>query len=428
MRSFLLLLTLIISINTFAQDENQIVTLTVTGEGKTKDEATQVALRSAIEQAFGTFISSKTEILDDELVRDEIVSISNGNIQEFEVISEVELPEIGYATTLKATVSVTKLTSFVESKGVAAEFKGGLFAFNINQQILNEKNEIKAIEEMCEVVKSLSDVSFNYTINANEPVAVNASNEKWKIPLEISVSANNNLLTISEYMLSTLKGLSLTKEEANDYVQLGKKVYPISFAANEANYSYIILRNEESIRKVLNQIYYFHHSILNFNITNGVSEWKITPRWKDTTFKIDDNGFRPLIYSTYCNRGVFYEINHSDYCRRNYAHYLSVTPIVVEENVYDNLYTHELSTYQDSRRNYASHRYTRTFIYDNQFSFIRDLYKSKIIERNDNIGLVISFIGININEEIIKIYDLDKRNIDEINKIKEYKIIPLSSN
>ena len=44
------------------------VSLVVTGEGATKEEATNNALRSAIEQAFGVFVSANTEILNDEIV------------------------------------------------------------------------------------------------------------------------------------------------------------------------------------------------------------------------------------------------------------------------------------------------------------------------------------------------------------------------
>ena len=112
-----LLMILFFSLIINAQ-EDKTVTLTVSAQGQTQDEAKQNALRNAIEQAFGTFISSNTEILNDELVKDKIVSVSSGNIQNFEVISEVQISDGGYATTLKATVSVTKLTSFVESKGV----------------------------------------------------------------------------------------------------------------------------------------------------------------------------------------------------------------------------------------------------------------------------------------------------------------------
>jgi len=127
----------------FSQDD-KTVTLTVSAQGTTLSEAKQNALRDAIEQAFGTFISSNTEILNDELVKDEIVSVSNGNIQKFEILSEFQMQNGEWSTTLKAVVSVTKLTSFCESKGISVKFKGSLFAFNVNQQILNEKNEIKA--------------------------------------------------------------------------------------------------------------------------------------------------------------------------------------------------------------------------------------------------------------------------------------------
>ena len=132
MKQLFLIVALAMNVSAYSQDD-KTVTLVVSGQGKTQDEAKQNALRSAIEQAFGTFISSKTEILNDNLVKDEIVSVANGNIQKFEIISEVQIPNGGYATSLKATVSITKLTSFVESKGVDVEFKGGLFALNIQK-------------------------------------------------------------------------------------------------------------------------------------------------------------------------------------------------------------------------------------------------------------------------------------------------------
>ena len=137
MKQLFLIVALAINFCAYSQDD-KTATLTVSAQGQTISEAKQNALRVAIEQAFGAFISSNTEILNDELIKDEIVSVSNGNIQDYEVISEVELPNSGYATTLKATVSVTKLTSFVESKGGIVEFKGGLFAVNMMQQELNK--------------------------------------------------------------------------------------------------------------------------------------------------------------------------------------------------------------------------------------------------------------------------------------------------
>ena len=63
----------------FAQNVKNDVILTVSADGETKDEAIKMALRSAIEQAYGTFVSANTMLLNDELVKDEIVTISSGN-------------------------------------------------------------------------------------------------------------------------------------------------------------------------------------------------------------------------------------------------------------------------------------------------------------------------------------------------------------
>jgi len=150
-----------------AQDD-KTVTLTVSGQGKTQDEAKQVVLRSAIEQAFGTFISSNTTILNDNLVKDEIVSVSSGNIQKYDLLNTSTLPDGTSAVTLSAVVSVSKLISFSEAKGAVIEFKGGLFTINVKQQILNEQAEVKAIWDMLFILNLIAVQSFDYTIqNSN---------------------------------------------------------------------------------------------------------------------------------------------------------------------------------------------------------------------------------------------------------------------
>ena len=112
-------------------------------------------------------MNARNLLNENNLVKDEIVSVANGNIQKFEIISEVQIPNGGYTTSLKATVSVTKLTSFVESKGVVVEFKGSLFSFNINQLILNEANESKAIEEITSTTLNIISKSFLLALPEN---------------------------------------------------------------------------------------------------------------------------------------------------------------------------------------------------------------------------------------------------------------------
>lgn len=64
----------------FAKNVQDEVILTVSADGTTKEEAVKAALRSAIEQAYGTFVSANTTLLNDELVKDEIVNYTSGNI------------------------------------------------------------------------------------------------------------------------------------------------------------------------------------------------------------------------------------------------------------------------------------------------------------------------------------------------------------
>lgn len=226
MKQFILILILILNINGYAQD-NKTVTLVVSGEGKTKDEAKYNALRSAIEQAFGAFISSKTEILNDNLVKDEILSVANGNIQKYEVISEIQTPNSGYAISLKATVSITKLNSFAESKGVVVEFKGSIFAINIKQQLLNEEAEIKVVREIVQLLHEPMQTAFDYTIKSSEPRSLNAENNNWEILLQVTATANKNMDFCARYFIKTLTALSLSEEEVASYKSLNKLVYPV---------------------------------------------------------------------------------------------------------------------------------------------------------------------------------------------------------
>jgi hypothetical protein len=272
-----------LAINTFAQ-ENKTVTLVVSGQGSTKDEAKQNALRSAIEQAFGAFVSSKTEILNDELVKDEIVSITNGNIQKFEIISEVKIPNGDYATTLNATVSISKLTSFVESKGVVVEFNGSILAANVKQQMLNEQNETKSIGNIVSTCKEILDLSCDFSIVRGEPKQKNNDNNYWSVPITINVKFNKNIEQFNQYLLNSIKGVAMSQDEVSQYNQLGKKTYKIvlggpsiggttkdiefvkSLAASNTNLSYkIVLSNIGEVFFESNYIRLIEEKFKNLN-------------------------------------------------------------------------------------------------------------------------------------------------------------------
>lgn len=145
------------------------VSLLVSADGPTKTDAINNALRSAIEQTFGTFVSANTEILNDELVKDEIVTVSSGNIQKYSEVAYITLPNGNTSVTLNVTVSLTKLVSYAQSKGSECEFAGATFGANLRMYEFNKKNEKVAIDNMIKQLNSLRPI-FDYSISVSDPI------------------------------------------------------------------------------------------------------------------------------------------------------------------------------------------------------------------------------------------------------------------
>jgi hypothetical protein len=292
---FILLGILFSTINLIAQTDSipnssndKTVTITVTGQGKTIDEAKTNALRSAIEQAFGAFISSNTTILNDNLVKDEIVSVTNGNIQKYDVLNETPMTDGSYVTTLKATVSVNKLTSFCESKGIKVEFKGGLFAMNIAIQELNDKSELIAWENTKKIIDKIIPNCFEYKIKVVDPILF--MDTKYNISTTIDVAMNQNYQKLIELLLNFSNSISLTKEESDYYLAHGKWAYGLLFDTsfiyinkiketnrinnNFDNLTFLIrtrFRNLKVYNEVLNLPFEIANKCLtNFQINNGI--------------------------------------------------------------------------------------------------------------------------------------------------------------
>ena len=190
------------------------VQLVATGDGDSKEKAIQVALRSAIEQAFGTFVSSNTQILNDELVKDEITSVSSGNIRDYKILSEYENNGKCFVS-LQAIVSINKLAEFAKSKGNEAELAGNVFLQNKRMKALQISNAQKAVENVKTQMKAMLPFCFDYAIEVSEPQTVRFVDKEtgitqeyayiYEVPIKIIISANDNINSFNDTYLSTLK-------------------------------------------------------------------------------------------------------------------------------------------------------------------------------------------------------------------------------
>ena len=317
-------MVLVAIVNT-AQDEHNI-TLKCFGSGSSRQEATQVALRSALEQTYGAFISSNTEIINDELIKDEITSVTNGNIVDYKILSETIRDE-EYALTLSATVSVVNLASFAQEKGEKIEYKGESFATKMKLQDLNEESEAKAILDVMFVLNELSKKSFDYTISAGDPTEKVVGGENmYQIPLEVSVSMNNNFALISDYLVSHLSALCMSKSEADSYAMHKKPYYTVNISAlksvskegkeirlrggvKRGKYLVFNFRSSKSIQEISKFILDFKYILSNFEINDGLSKRNFddfkntiyydTPGYPRRYTKVLQDHFRPCLLVQY---------------------------------------------------------------------------------------------------------------------------------
>lgn len=262
MKTIIKLLTVLsaLLIGTMASGQDD-VTLTVSGEGATKDEATTNALRGAIEQTYGVFVSSDFSLMNEAIVKDEIATLAKGNVKSYEELSSIQLPDNSWCVTLRATVSPSNLIEYTKAHGGSVEFAGAMFTQSMKLIELNTKNEKIALDNMYHQLCLLAPHLFYYTLeNLQDPkieeVFVNKGNGVFDLSSEryYAIYADfvirNNVYNQEFYNLlhSTLKSISLTKEEQQQYSSRNVPVYPyfIYDAYGEEEPKLYYLRNDIS--------------------------------------------------------------------------------------------------------------------------------------------------------------------------------------
>ena len=178
------------------------VKLVASGEGMTETEAVQNALRSAIEQTYGVFVSANTDILNDDLVKDEVVTVSSGNIHSYKTLGCVELENGNKSVQVEAVVSVSSLVDFAKAKGASCEFAGAVFGANIKMINLNKVNAEKALEHLYEQLNAIASNMYDYELNVGEPKV------DGNIEITVLVKANENYKQFTDIVYNTLTSLS----------------------------------------------------------------------------------------------------------------------------------------------------------------------------------------------------------------------------
>ena len=216
---------------TVKEDYGNTVTLVTSGSGSNEDEATRNALRNAIEQAFGTFVSSNTTVVNDELVSDAIASVSSGNVLGYEKISSIDTND-GCVVSVKSVVSIGGLVSFATSHGMTAELAGNTFLMNRNLARLNKENERTALRNLADQLSIIVGKGmYDYSVEVAQPRTNSAITRSATYAIDIKVNAkpNANFNLFWETIDRTLSSLSMSQTESANYKTLEMNTYEYSY-------------------------------------------------------------------------------------------------------------------------------------------------------------------------------------------------------
>lgn len=264
--------------------KNNDVTLIVTSDGTTKDEAIKNALRSAIEQTYGVFVSANTDILNDEMISDEIATVASGNIKSYKVLSESQ-SNAGTTVTLEAVVSVGKLISYAKSKGAEVEFDGASMFADLELQELYRKNEESAIENaLCELTELFNN-GYDYELKIEK----NRDNYRMGYPNDDS----SDIIFFNCEIKAKLNsiGESAWKELCDLLKVLGKNLdegYPVAIFTGSAQYNgsthpmdYYFLRSKSGAMSMMQFINNLPNLIKNISVIVGDEKYNISKELMD---------------------------------------------------------------------------------------------------------------------------------------------------
>jgi hypothetical protein len=243
----------------------------VFGTSEKYEEAKNMALRSACEQAYGAFITSKSTLLNDEIIVDDITTISNGIVKSYDVISKEHYPDGRWGVVMSVNVSIENLATFLQSKGESVSFNGELLAFNIKQKYLKESAEFRIIAEMFGMLHELMQVSFDFEIENSLPKKIGYDNSKWELSISVKAKANSNIDICADILIKTLTALSLKEEEIKEYRLLNLNIYGFDFQYKDQRYNFKF-RNFYSDGLVNNYFSNWEYYLRRFQVDVDIDE------------------------------------------------------------------------------------------------------------------------------------------------------------
>lgn len=159
------------------------------GYGATPEEALEKALQNAVEQAAGAYVSSMTEIENDEIVKDEVLSLSHGFIKEHRKLSESKF-EDEYKVVVAAIIVEKQMIERLEASGIKVNYNASGLVSDLKAWDKMKNDEYKMAKALFDVHEMKNyGIIWNYNLRTGEP---QRRGDKYTVNGTVSATTNSN--------------------------------------------------------------------------------------------------------------------------------------------------------------------------------------------------------------------------------------------
>lgn len=233
----------------FAAEPEKIEKVVATGIGINLDKAKQNAIRNAVEQVIGTYVSSDTLVKNNQVIKDQILSYSGGYLKEMKVLSEEKTDDGLFSAKIEALVISTKLKRKIESLNIAVKKLEGesLFSEAFSKIELKKSSGIILAKAFSKYPKAA------YELQIGKPKIISTNSNTNTANIEVPIVYRWDQKFLSE-LEETLKQISFDKYKNISFSKVEYSTYPnISFIVSKnalfeggfAENAYFISRGED---------------------------------------------------------------------------------------------------------------------------------------------------------------------------------------
>jgi len=168
-----------------AEESEKTMKVIVTGIGADTDAARLNAIRNAVEQVIGVYVSADTLVKNHAILKDEILGYSGGYIRDSRIVSEEHGRDGLVAVTIEADVVASKLKRKLEFLNIAIRNVEGETLFNEVTGRMEEKRA--GVASLEKIISKYPQAAYAIEVGAPQIKSVDQATGKttMNIPLKI---------------------------------------------------------------------------------------------------------------------------------------------------------------------------------------------------------------------------------------------------